>query len=184
MKTESEQMSVLLFYVNGVLCMLPVNTVTSIEMPQRNIAPVPDMPAYVYGVCHVKGRNIALVDLQKVLRFNVHKEDTVSVKQSVIVLEEKIGLLTGQVVGVDLIEHFDKSSNNVFCGKMVDRLYTLGAAIRDYYHIQDKDSIVFGLNLPEIFAYINHNKILDNVIEKTDNGVQLKENQVFHERKD
>lgn len=154
MKTESEQMSVLLFYVNGVLCMLPVNAVTSIEVPQKNIAPALDMPAYVCGVCHVKGKNITLVDLEKLLKFNVHEEetDTVSVKQAVIVLEERIGLLSEQIVGVDLIEHFEKSSNNVFCGKMVDSLYTLGTAIKSYYHIQDKDSIVFGLNLSEILS--------------------------------
>lgn len=164
MKAESEGTSVLLFYVNGVLCMLPVNAVTSIEMLQKNIAPVPDMPAYACGVCQMKGKNITLIDLEKLLKFNVHKEDSVLKKQAVIVLEEKIGLLTEQIVGVDLIEHFEKSSTNVFCGKMVDSLYTLGTAIRSYYHIQDKNSIVFGLNISEIFNCINHSQISANAI--------------------
>lgn len=167
MKTESEEVSVLLFYVNQVLCMLPVEFITSIEIVeihQKNVTSVPNMPDYICGNCSLKGKDIILVDLEKLLKFNVQREKTILAKQEAIVLEGGIALVPDQIVGVDWLEHLEKSSPNIFCGKMVDSLYTLGTAIRSYYHIQDKDSIVFGLNMSEIFNDIKHNQIYDNKI--------------------
>lgn len=162
MNTKREEKSVLLFYVNGVLCMLPISSVSSVGRPHKNIVTVPNMPSYMCGIYHISNQKIPLVDLAKILNFHIYKKNAISPsKTSIIILDEKIALFTEKVVGVDLMEHFQKTIIDIPHGKMVNSLYMLGTSNKERYHIQDADTIIFQLNLSEIFKYI-HNIYIHN----------------------
>lgn len=99
---------VLTFAADGVLYAVPVHQVQEI-LDLQPVAPMPNAPPYFIGITDLRGQNVPVVDLRRVLALP-DAEDTAQTRFVVVHIEKKdggqftLGLRTDRVIEVTRLD--------------------------------------------------------------------------------
>lgn len=149
--------SVLLFYVENSLYMIPVkNIVTITSIPER-ITHMPHSPEHVYGICNIKGENFTLVDLNRLLKIPSSATIGEIGCQTVVALDCNIALCVGEIIGVEPTGDLLFLQNDMMTNHFIRNYYRPNETMWDYKFLKDKNEIAFELDIKQIknFCQIN-----------------------------
>lgn len=150
MENNDSNRSCLLFYVKESLYMIPVEHIASISAVPQRLVQVPRSPPYVLGVYSILGESIPVIDLHRLIEGGPVASWEELRYQSVIVLDRKIALLVGRIVGVEPMEDLLLAQRSDLCSKLVRNIYRPSSKMWDYRQLKSENELALELNLDQL----------------------------------